>query len=40
MKLISPAHYLQHLTARTRHNEYDYEGIRILDLPKWLSETT
>lgn len=28
--------YPKQLIARTRHDEYDYEGIRIIDLPKWL----
>lgn len=30
--------YPKMLIARTRHDEYDYEGIRIIDLPKWLAQ--
>lgn len=30
--------YPKLLITRTRHDEYDYEGIRIIDLPKWLAQ--
>lgn len=28
--------YPKMIVARTRHEEYDYEGIKIIDLPRWL----
>ena len=28
--------YPKILLARTGHEEYDYEGIRIIDIPEWL----
>ena len=28
--------YPKMILARTHHEEYDYEGIRIVDLPSWL----
>lgn len=30
--------YTKMLLARTRNEEYDYEGIRIVDIPRWLYE--
>lgn len=30
--------YPKLLLSRTRHEEYDYEGIRIIDIAKWLVE--
>lgn len=30
--------YPKLLIARTKHNEYDYEGVRILDIANWLTQ--
>ena len=28
--------YLKMLIARTRHNSYQYEGVKIIDIADWL----
>lgn len=28
--------YPKYVTARTRHDEYQYEGIKIVDIANWL----
>ena len=30
--------YPKMLLARTRHESYDYEGIEIIDIPRWLMQ--
>lgn len=36
--LAIPDAYPKLIIARTRHEDYDYKGIQILDLPRWLSK--
>lgn len=28
--------YLKYVIARTRHDEYQYEGIKVIDIADWL----